>query len=1407
MSKKWVGIALLIFMVTANLIALFPSNGSFEARIIEGNHILWAENGKLYYNSGNRNVVVPGTENDIVANVKYITEENNIYAIYQDYSVRCGEVKYIHYDGKWSKPLSVGRDYGAIARYDGKTYIISSDMEKVYLTKIGIRINTKVIWNHRAVATAIGILDGELYAFWADIRGNVYDITIDKPQEIQKVYSGAGSVYRLSVEKGELKVIERKDGYEMEKTFAMRSKWSLQSSKILTSPLRTSSGFLSSPATELQSSKSLKSPIINRGVPTRSIADEFHQRQNETGRWVMIVYLDGDNNLGDDGSEYDVGDLNEMESAYDDNDVGLFDIVVLWDHKGSDDPNTHVLWIRHDTTGKETTDSVSTVTSPKLDEYYPLLANDADHELYLSNYSVFVDFVEWAVKNFPAEHYFVDLWDHGGGYSGVIWDDDAGGDSWGHDHITIGDMHDASLQLYNDIYPTLGRTLDIIGYDTCLTDHGGIQYHNKIMFDYVGASEHTEGGYGWSYDTVLSEMIQNQGEITADKQAYNLAYHVNDDGGIVTYAVINTTLWDYKWMPAYNALAQAMKHKAGSENKGISDAFKNSADADSSYWTSAHDYWDMINNHIIGDGEISDSTILYWAHRCVDNMTRNSGSYSPGKLIPYSQDTDTNGKKLMMAESTDSSEISNHAGEAWIFQENQWDEMISHINSKSDVNNEPPTVEITSPADHSQVSKTQGVLRIQGTASDSDGSVEKVQVKIDRGYWQDATGTDNWYYDWDISNMPYGWHHIMVRAYDGEDFSWEWKSIDVNIIESNIDLTITDTHLSSSTVNEGDTITIYATVKNVGNEDANNVYVGFYYDSISPSTHIGNVSVGTLSSGMSDDVSITWNTANHAGQHTIFAVADPDNIISETNENNNTGTTTVAVNGYGVQLSVDSSAKSVQPGGSVDYTITVKNTGTLQDTFDLSTSSTSNGWTATLSSNKVTLDAGASTTVTLTVTAPSNANNGDSQNIVVTAISEGDNSKSDSVTTTTTATTLSVTSIKIFNNIEAVVNFTTSSAVKAYIVYGIGPNHMDMQTSEEITAKEYHEIALQNLTPKITYYFKIHMTDGSINAWSSVYNFTSTGFNDLEANDNPSSLHHWEVYAWNYSSHNSEPSIWQWGSPSNVGPSSAHSGSDLIGTVLNGDYGVDEQVQELMTPWIDLRRTSWVTLSFYAWYDLEKDSDGMWDGVTIKFENDAGNVLLLDPNNNASQYDGKSVSDQGLNNTYIFGGSSNGWVLKTFNTSAINDPNVNKNLLGHKVRFIFYFESDEYTHNYPGFYFDDVKIEVGIPLYHIYGYVKDSSGNTVANAQVWINDTTLGISYKVTTDSSGRYDVYTYNGINGDHVNVDAMSNGQRGSNSSTLSDNTEIDITIETIPELSWMSIVFITMAIGILVYRKRKL
>ncbi len=666
----------------------------------------------------------------------------------------------------------------------------------------------------------------------------------------------------------------------------------------------------------------------------------------------------------------------------------------------------------------------------------------------------------------------------------------------------------------------------------------------------------------------------------------------------------------------------------------------------------------------------------------------------------------------------------------------------------------------------------------------------------------------------DISTLPStptGTYTITFTGYSYNHTNSKWGNLTSNVSltltinpANAPDLTITSISTSASSVDEGKTLTIYATVKNVGTEDANNVYVGFYYDSVSSATHIGNASVGSLAAGTSANVEISWNTAGHVGTHKLIAYADPDNLIAETNETNNSASTKVTINGYGVKLSVNPTTATVQPGGTATYNLLVENIGTLQDTFDLSTSSVANGWSASLSSTKVTLNAGANTTVTLTVTAPSTATDGDSQTVEVTAVSEGNSSKSSSVNTTTSVATIYITNITIYSHLEAVINYTTSQNATTYIEYGIGPNHMTLQTPEESTSSKYHEIAIENLTPGIKYYFKIHMSDGTNSVWSDVYYFTLNGTNDFEFTDNSKTLYNWHVSAWNSSTNNAASSIWQWGQPT-AGPSSAYSGENVIGTNLDGYYGVDDHVDALLTPWVDLTNATWATISFYAWYDLESG----YDGLLMAFQNDSSSTWwLLDPNNNASQYDKQISSSYGsaIGGMYAFTGDTNGWVQKTFNTSSINDVKVTRNLLGHKVRFIFYFASDSSEHNYYGFYFDNIQIKAGLPVYHIYGTVKDSSGNPVSGAMVWVNDTTLGISYKTTTDSNGNYNIYTYNGMNGDSINVDAAGGGMKGTNTGSISSySAQIDITLQAVPELSFFGIAVLLGAI-LLILKRRK-
>ncbi|MDI6916427.1 MAG: NosD domain-containing protein, partial [Thermoplasmatales archaeon] len=101
-----------------------------------------------------------------------------------------------------------------------------------------------------------------------------------------------------------------------------------------------------------------------------------------------------------------------------------------------------------------------------------------------------------------------------------------------------------------------------------------------------------------------------------------------------------------------------------------------------------------------------------------------------------------------------------------------WDTEILVINL-----NVPPTVNITYPEDNQTVN---GVITITGTASDSDGTVQKVEIKIDDEGWQTADGTASWSFVWNTTLVSDGMHIVYARSFDGIDYS-DIKSVLVNV--------------------------------------------------------------------------------------------------------------------------------------------------------------------------------------------------------------------------------------------------------------------------------------------------------------------------------------------------------------------------------------------------------------------------------------------------------------------------------------------------------------------------------------------------------------------------------------------------------------------------------------------------
>jgi hypothetical protein len=109
----------------------------------------------------------------------------------------------------------------------------------------------------------------------------------------------------------------------------------------------------------------------------------------------------------------------------------------------------------------------------------------------------------------------------------------------------------------------------------------------------------------------------------------------------------------------------------------------------------------------------------------------------------------------------------------------------------------------------------------------------------------------------------------------------------------------------------------------------------------------------------------------------------------------------IVVPEYGFELIPEFDALSGDPGETVEYTLTLTNTGNVPDTFEITFEG--NDWDVYLPETSFTLNPGASTAVSIHVDIPEDALAGDYDAVIVTATSQGDENLTASSTLTTTA--------------------------------------------------------------------------------------------------------------------------------------------------------------------------------------------------------------------------------------------------------------------------------------------------------------------------------------------------------------------------------------------------------------------
>ncbi len=256
----------------------------------------------------------------------------------------------------------------------------------------------------------------------------------------------------------------------------------------------------------------------------------------QKAKWTFMVYLDADNDL----EKFGVADFNEMETVGSSADVQIIvqmDRIPGYDATNGDWTDTRRFRITKD-------NDKQTMTSPVLQNL---------GEANMGNPQTLVDFVNWAKQNYPADHYCLVLWDHGGGwrnqmnFAGSLKKMDAGMNSntgalsnatminlgasvpalfrnpytsgWGQRKDVCYDETDSDHLSSDEVGAALtniGIVVDIVAYDACLMGMIENAYEIRGKASYMIGSEETEPGDGWPYDLVLSALSGNPNMTAAD---------------------------------------------------------------------------------------------------------------------------------------------------------------------------------------------------------------------------------------------------------------------------------------------------------------------------------------------------------------------------------------------------------------------------------------------------------------------------------------------------------------------------------------------------------------------------------------------------------------------------------------------------------------------------------------------------------------------------------------------------------------------------------------------------------------------------------------------------------------------------------------------------------------------------
>jgi len=180
--------------------------------------------------------------------------------------------------------------------------------------------------------------------------------------------------------------------------------------------------------------------------------------------WTVMVYMAGDSSL----SPFVDKNLEEMMKV---GSSGNLKVVVLADRLGEGDAGMYLV-------RKGELEDLS------LREIWIKRPN----ELETGRPQTLQSFLNFSVKNYPADHRMLVIWGHGNGWKGAAGD--------GEDLLSLADLRTALS----------GFELDILAFDACAMATMEVYYEVGTAARYIIASEKTVPTAGWPYGEILGRM-------------------------------------------------------------------------------------------------------------------------------------------------------------------------------------------------------------------------------------------------------------------------------------------------------------------------------------------------------------------------------------------------------------------------------------------------------------------------------------------------------------------------------------------------------------------------------------------------------------------------------------------------------------------------------------------------------------------------------------------------------------------------------------------------------------------------------------------------------------------------------------------------------------------------------------